>query len=196
MTYRIVNNKNSLYHHGIGGQKWGVKNGPPYPLDASDHSAAEKKAAGYKATSNNKEEAVKKKFKMSDSQKATIKRCAKIGATVVATGLALYGAKKISSFVGPMKTNSSEKARKVIGKAYLGTKTTASRMGKNFVKNVPDGMVIAGGKIGKAAGFTLGALGIKEFLDICGAEKVYKKVEQTYNNNNKKDRLDFNVRKK
>ena len=22
-----------LYHHGIKGQKWGVQNGPPYPLD-------------------------------------------------------------------------------------------------------------------------------------------------------------------
>lgn len=22
-----------VYHHGILGQKWGVKNGPPYPLD-------------------------------------------------------------------------------------------------------------------------------------------------------------------
>lgn len=24
-----------LYHHGIKGQKWGVQNGPPYPLDSS-----------------------------------------------------------------------------------------------------------------------------------------------------------------
>lgn len=24
---------NFLYHHGIKGQKWGVKNGPPYPVD-------------------------------------------------------------------------------------------------------------------------------------------------------------------
>ena len=24
---------NTLYHHGVDGQKWGVKNGPPYPLD-------------------------------------------------------------------------------------------------------------------------------------------------------------------
>lgn len=24
---------NELYHHGIKGQKWGVRNGPPYPLD-------------------------------------------------------------------------------------------------------------------------------------------------------------------
>lgn len=35
---------NYLAHHGILGQKWGHKNGPPYPLGASDHSASEKKA--------------------------------------------------------------------------------------------------------------------------------------------------------
>ena len=23
---------NELYHHGVSGQKWGVRNGPPYPL--------------------------------------------------------------------------------------------------------------------------------------------------------------------
>lgn len=36
---------NELYHHGILGQSWGHRNGPPYPLDSSDYSAAEKKAA-------------------------------------------------------------------------------------------------------------------------------------------------------
>lgn len=34
-----------IEHHGIKGQKWGDKNGPPYPLEPSDHSAAEKRAA-------------------------------------------------------------------------------------------------------------------------------------------------------
>lgn len=37
--------EDELYHHGIKGQKWGVKNGPPYPLDDSDHSFAEKAGA-------------------------------------------------------------------------------------------------------------------------------------------------------
>lgn len=37
---------NELYlvHHGIKEQKWGSRNGPPYPLEPSMHSAAEKKA--------------------------------------------------------------------------------------------------------------------------------------------------------
>lgn len=38
MYYDNVINKpplDEIYHHGIKGQKWGVKNGPPYPLDSS-----------------------------------------------------------------------------------------------------------------------------------------------------------------
>lgn len=33
-----------LEHHGVKGQKWGVQNGPPYPLDPDDKSVAEKNA--------------------------------------------------------------------------------------------------------------------------------------------------------
>lgn len=33
-----------LKHHGILGQKWGVKNGPPYPLTGRTMSSSEKKA--------------------------------------------------------------------------------------------------------------------------------------------------------
>lgn len=38
-----------LYHHGILGQRWGKKNGPPYPIAASAHSASEKKAGWKKS---------------------------------------------------------------------------------------------------------------------------------------------------
>lgn len=40
---------NYLSHHGILGQKWGRKSGPPYPLKPSDHSASEKKAGWKKS---------------------------------------------------------------------------------------------------------------------------------------------------
>lgn len=45
----------ALYHHGIKGQRWGVKNGPPYPLDASDYSASEKRKGSPKNKSKNGE---------------------------------------------------------------------------------------------------------------------------------------------
>lgn len=44
-VYNIIGDKDYLMHHGIKGQKWGVENGPPYPLDPQkDYSDAEKKA--------------------------------------------------------------------------------------------------------------------------------------------------------
>lgn len=36
VSYRVI------CHHGIKGQKWGERNGPPYPLDEKDKSAKEK----------------------------------------------------------------------------------------------------------------------------------------------------------
>lgn len=46
---------NEIYHHGILGQKWGVRNGPPYPLNAERHSQAEKKAGYTKSISGGTE---------------------------------------------------------------------------------------------------------------------------------------------
>lgn len=39
-------NYNAIYHHGIKGQQWGVRNGPPYPLDEENHSIKEIRKTG------------------------------------------------------------------------------------------------------------------------------------------------------
>lgn len=41
-----------LWHHGIKGQKWGERNGPPYPLNEGDKSSEEKKAENKKGPSS------------------------------------------------------------------------------------------------------------------------------------------------
>lgn len=51
----IENGMDVIEHFGILGMKWNRRNGPPYPLDSGDHSAAEKtaaKAAGVKVGSD------------------------------------------------------------------------------------------------------------------------------------------------
>ena len=41
MVY-VKRSEDWLEHHGIQGQKWGVRNGPPYPLDYEQHNSSEK----------------------------------------------------------------------------------------------------------------------------------------------------------
>lgn len=42
MEYFAINNNSYFEHHGILGQKWGKKNGPPYPLDYDKLSPEER----------------------------------------------------------------------------------------------------------------------------------------------------------
>ena len=80
-----------LRHHGILGMRWGQRNGPPYPLGYSQKNAREQKRISSSKHLNSK--ATESKHKgLTDKQKKWIK----IGATVALTGLAVYGAYKIS----------------------------------------------------------------------------------------------------
>lgn len=61
---------NYLMHHGILGMRWGQRNGPPYPLDAKDHSAAEKKAGWMKSLSGAVKDHKRKKKQAKALEKA------------------------------------------------------------------------------------------------------------------------------
>lgn len=97
-----------LSHHGILGMIWGKRNGPPYPLDAGDHSAREKKAGWRKSLDSNSPAKDKRSSKgssnelsgnndmtgkkgLSDKQKKVIKTAVVVGAAA----LAAYGAYKL-----------------------------------------------------------------------------------------------------
>ena len=89
MTTNWVVVSNELCHHGILGQKWGKRNGPPYPLGASDHSASEKKA-GWKKSLNRVEKDPKKSYNRNADEWKKAGKIAAISAIAVIGGAALY----------------------------------------------------------------------------------------------------------
>ena len=62
---------NYLEHHGILNQKWGKRNGPPYPLDRDAHSAAEKKTLSKSLSGGRNEEMYDRKAKKKEAKSYT-----------------------------------------------------------------------------------------------------------------------------
>lgn len=77
MAYNRWLSKDYLAHHGVKGQKWGEKNGPPYPLDSS-------KSDGHKLLKGDGSPQGKKKYKT--SEKTAHKRATRKTKTVFVSG--------------------------------------------------------------------------------------------------------------
>jgi hypothetical protein len=134
-----VIHSDALAHHGILGQKWGKRNGPPYPLGADDHSAREKKAGWRKSLDKGGGDSYNKRRKAKVESERTgrsggsdaenkkrglttgQKRAIAIGAAAVAAGLAAYGGYKLyqSGKLNPALAGLADKGRSLSDSKWM-----------------------------------------------------------------------------
>lgn len=181
-----------LAHHGVLGMKWGKRNGPPYPLNASDHSASEKKAGWRKSLSgsdNKSGTTTKGRKKLSQTAKKRIKRAAlAVGGAAAIAGTA-YAAgkvgKKLSKFadqnfdVNQWLAERIEKEVKAKNPRYKKEKTKNDKVVDKAKKKLTPYV-----NYGKLAVMDAARVGLDKFGDL-----------QQMRNNYKIDRIDEQIRR-
>ena len=99
-----------LEHHGIKGQQWGKKNGPPYPLSEGDHSAKENRFISNGKTNKNKG--------LTEKQKKILKTTALVvGTAAVAAGtVALIKNPQVQGMIAKGLFKPTDKLSKIVPK--------------------------------------------------------------------------------
>ena len=175
-----------LEHHGIDGQKWGHRNGPPYPLDYKSHSAEEKRKNSKSLLSGNKGEdkkAVKKAFKKAKYARAATlsieeeakgsKRAyekGKINAQAnkyvqrtseLAKKRELEYDKELNKLASEFVSRYGDKSLKSIDKKWDKTVEMTAKQGQRYIAG--KGTLLAYGLFGIAGGVVKGGLNLKEY---------------------------------
>ena len=121
MNYQVRYSNTYLAHYGILGQKWGKRNGPPYPLDAEDHSASERKAGWRKSIKNAKYGGLSNKEYKIQSRKKRLEyeKNSKINEQIKDLRNRAYDLAEKYDFDGDDGGGGSTKADEKAGKEYM-----------------------------------------------------------------------------
>lgn len=108
--------ENELYHYGIQGQKWGKRNGPPYPLKAGEHSNQEKTGIGHSIADRVLAKEANKKAGMLDPLTAAYLTEIGIAAAYVLSIKAIEEARYKKEIKKNKESNTSDIQKKIKGK--------------------------------------------------------------------------------
>lgn len=128
-----------LYHHGIKGQEWGDRNGPPYPLDYEAHTAEQKKL--------NPKSTIDGDAKTEDSKKDKSKKIA-IGVGVAASVVAAAG---LAWYFGNKNGQKNSVSSKDLEKAKQESYGKGIEAGKTLMKDLQHQEAVERGKKAAAA---------------------------------------------
>lgn len=123
-----------LYHHGIKGQEWGDRNGPPYPLDYEAHTAEQKKL--------NPKSTIDGDAKTENSKKDKNKKIA-IGVGVAASVAAAAG---IAWYFGNKNGQKNSVSSKDLEKAKKESYGKGMEAGKTLMKDLQHQEAVERGK--------------------------------------------------